>query len=319
MREPHAVDAAIWVPRAERVGDHQVVEFAVERLAGLPGAGTMQCPGGAFGERNVEVAVTAPCGCLVAARRQFFLREVAQCCKHPVTGLPAVALDLQQRFVGQPRRDVQHVERVIGIERHPGGCGQREAACERRQPSQQLLLVGVEVVMAPVDRRAHRLVPRQHLVASAKQAKTIVEMIADRIEREKFHARRGELDRKRDPVQPPADIGDRGDRLRAGRDIRDHDTRTVDERIVIFRRRMIGNIRLNNPTSCERLLVRVIRHLQCRPLAPALGRPTFGHDAALQTYLACVQSTLLAYCRRELHTVNDWRGLYTTAGARGQD
>src|SRR5207244_6416135 len=32
----------------------------------------------------------------------------------------------------------------------------------------------------------------------------------------------------------------------------------------------------------QSLLVRIIRHLQSRLLAPALGRPTLGHDAALR-------------------------------------
>ena len=59
----------------------------------------------------------------------------------------------------------------------------------------------------------------------------------------------------------------------------------------------------------KRLLVRVVGHLQGRLLAPALGRPTLGHDAAppirlLRNYRAGKMS--------------DFSGLYTTAGAKAR-
>ena len=73
------------------------------------------------------------------------------------------------------------------------------------------------------------LVPRQHLAAAAEQAKAIVHMIAYRVECKKFHARGRELDGQRNAVKLPADIGDRGDRARVGRELRDRNARAFDE------------------------------------------------------------------------------------------
>jgi hypothetical protein len=136
--------------------------------------------------------MAAPNGARLVAGGQFFLRKLPQCGEHPVARLPAVALDLQHRFVDQSCRDVQHSELVFAIQRHLGRCAQRKASCECRQPPQQLLLVGVEMVMAPFDRRTHGLVSRQRAIAAAEQAKAIVQMVADCIERQNLHTRRGD-------------------------------------------------------------------------------------------------------------------------------
>ena len=62
-------------------------------------------------------------------------------------------------------------------------------------------------VVAPVDQRAQRLLARQRgAVAAGQQPEAIVQALGDLLDRQRAHARRGELDRERNAVEPPADV-----------------------------------------------------------------------------------------------------------------
>ena len=101
-------------------------------------------------------------------------------------------------------QDVQRIDRVTGADRL--GRLERTPRREDRQPSEDgPLRLGQEVV-APVDRGAQRLMPRDRRPASAGQeAEAVVEACCDLLDRERPDPSRGELDRQRDPVQAAAD------------------------------------------------------------------------------------------------------------------
>ena len=63
--------------------------------------------------------------------------------------------------------------------------------------------------MAPVDRRAERLLPRGRVAAATdEQLQPVLEPVAQRARTEQSQPRRRQLDRKRDAVDAPADVGD---------------------------------------------------------------------------------------------------------------
>jgi hypothetical protein len=65
--------------------------------------------------------------------------------------------------------------------------------------------------VAPVDRFAQRPVPRHGRPAGGdEQLEGVVEPGCDLLGREHAHPRRGQLDRQRNAVEPPADLRDRG-------------------------------------------------------------------------------------------------------------
>ena len=72
-------------------------------------------------------------------------------------------------------------------------------------------LVFGEEVMAPIDGLAQRLVPRDGDPARAgEQPEAIIEPRGNLLHRQGADPCSGELDRERDAVEPPADLGDRG-------------------------------------------------------------------------------------------------------------
>ena len=87
---------------------------------------------------------------------------------------------------------------------------ERPAFVEDREPAQQPLLRGVEQRVAPADRRAQRaLAKRQIAIARRQQVERVIEPLEQRRGLEDSHARRGELERQRQAVEPAADRGDR--------------------------------------------------------------------------------------------------------------
>src|SRR5512142_2859889 len=86
-----------------------------------------------------------------------------------------------------------------------------EAAREDADALEDELFLPGEEVVAPVDRGAERLLPYDVLLAVAgQQAEAVLEPVEDLPGREGAAAGRGELDRERDAVEPPADLADNG-------------------------------------------------------------------------------------------------------------
>ena len=86
---------------------------------------------------------------------------------------------------------------------------ERPAAREHGEQAEEPLLVRRELVVAPLDGRLKRLMTRHRGPRSAgQQAEAIVEPLADLIDREHLDPRGRELDRQRNAIEPPADLGD---------------------------------------------------------------------------------------------------------------
>ena len=84
---------------------------------------------------------------------------------------------------------------------------ERPAAGEDREPRRQALLGVRQQVVAPVERRPQRLLARQRAArAAGQQAEALVQPGANASHGESAHARRGQLERQRDAVEPPADL-----------------------------------------------------------------------------------------------------------------
>jgi hypothetical protein len=84
--------------------------------------------------------------------------------------------------------------------------------------------------VAPVNRRAERLLAGQHRArATRQQAKTIDQPSRDLLGGQQPDPRRRELDRQRDPVELMADLGHRGGVGIVDREIRADLSGTLDE------------------------------------------------------------------------------------------
>ena len=110
------------------------------------------------------------------------------------------------------RRDIRSstssaIDSVTGA--HVLGGFERPPAGERRESPQQLAFGVREQVVAPVDGRFQRSLPPDRRPARpGEQSKAIVEARVDLLDRQHLQPRRRQLDRQRDPVEPPAYLGD---------------------------------------------------------------------------------------------------------------
>ena len=84
---------------------------------------------------------------------------------------------------------------------------QREAADEDGEAPEDLLLLGRKEVVAPLDRRAQRLLPRVGVAASRQRSRRW-RALEDLLRGERPRARGGQLDREREVVETAAELGD---------------------------------------------------------------------------------------------------------------
>ncbi len=108
-------------------------------------------------------------------------------------------------------------ERRRGRSRRPSppqtasAAGSVQPPCEDGEAREERLLVGAEQVVAPVDRRAERLLARGQVAwAAGEEVEALLEPGEQRLRREQLRAGGGELDREREAVEADADLGDRG-------------------------------------------------------------------------------------------------------------
>ncbi len=83
------------------------------------------------------------------------------------------------------------------------------AAGEDRQAAEQTLLLGSEQVVRPLDRRAQRLLAGVAVASSLEQVEALREAFEQLLGREDGRARRCELERERQVVEPRAEPADR--------------------------------------------------------------------------------------------------------------
>ena len=80
---------------------------------------------------------------------------------------------------------------------------EREASAEHAESTEQLLLLAVEQLVAPLDRRAQRSLPRRRVAgARSEERQPLVEAREQVVRIEQRDARGRELDRERQPVEP---------------------------------------------------------------------------------------------------------------------
>ncbi len=114
-----------------------------------------------------------------------------------------------EALVDERRERLEHVEPVLAADRL--GRLERPAAREDGEPGEERALVLAQQAVAPLERRAQRPLPaREVLRAADEKVERPVETPAHRLRRQELRARRGQLDRERQPVEPRAHLGDRG-------------------------------------------------------------------------------------------------------------
>ena len=157
-------------------------------------------------QREVVVGVTAGERIGLAGLVQPFARILADRLEHPVAlGREAEQALLDQRL---QRVDVGAADLLGGV--------QGAAAGEDREGADDALLFLGEQVVAPVDRRPQRLLPRVGVAATLEQVEALREALEDLSRRERLGARGGELDGERQLVESDAELGDLLARLEAG-------------------------------------------------------------------------------------------------------
>jgi hypothetical protein len=118
-----------------------------------------------------------------------------------VPGGRAAAVRHDQRLVDQTREQIE-IRIAHDLRRF-----ERETAGEDGQTREQRLLAFGEKREAPVDRRAQSAMTRDRGArAAAENREPVFELRRDLFGREHADARRGELDRQRHAVEPPADL-----------------------------------------------------------------------------------------------------------------
>src|SRR6185437_11231925 len=90
-----------------------------------------------------------------------------------------------------------------------GGC-ERETPGKRAQSAQHLLLTRAQQAVAPVESRLQSAMTRIGSRCEPEETEAIIQMREQRRQPESRDARRGELERKRDAIEAPHDLGDEG-------------------------------------------------------------------------------------------------------------
>ena len=156
---------------------------------------------------DFRVALGMPCSDLVnlAGGGETLSGELADRLQHPQPSTGTVELD--ERLVHQR---LELVEAARARVRADGfDVGERATAGEHRQPPEQALLLLVEQRVAPLDRRAQRLLPPRRVArARGEQVERMLEPLEQRLRSQEPEPRSGELERERQPVETPADLGD---------------------------------------------------------------------------------------------------------------
>ena len=137
-------------------------------------------------------------------------RVLADRLQHPEARLAARHRLRPEQAVVEQRLDAgEHVELEVAGNRLRGV--EREAADEDGQAREERLLRRAQEVVAPGDGGAQRPVPLGPAVAGLglQQRQPLAQALEDRLRREQLGARGRELDRKREPVETQAELGDR--------------------------------------------------------------------------------------------------------------
>ena len=177
-----------------------------------------------LGEGQEEVPVPVAHGPELSRRLEAVERVLADGLEQVIADHRAVLLRNHERLVHERGQQVQRGHRpAAAAARHLLHRLEREAALEHAQAPEQRALVVRQELVAPVDGGAQRPVARQRrLVSVREEVEAVREPGGDLLHRENAHARRGKLDRKRDPVQLRAHGEQRGHGGRGHREVGPH-------------------------------------------------------------------------------------------------
>ena len=121
-----------------------------------------------------------------------------------------VGLVHHERTIDEPQHAIDDVDGAVTGDRFGGGEIERRG--EHGEPPERDLLVVGEQIVRPRHRRQQRAVPFLRAARSTgEEPEPFVETAGDLRGRHRPNARRGELDRQRDPVEVPADLHHRRD------------------------------------------------------------------------------------------------------------
>jgi hypothetical protein len=170
---------------------------------------------------------------------------------------------------------------AIGRRAHEFGVLEREDAPEHAESGEHGALGGGEQVVAPVEQRPQRAVARQRGAPAAREhGEHVVEPGGQLLDTKRRHLRGGELEGERQAVEPRADRGHVGCRLRGEREAGLHRARTLDEERGRFVAGDHGRERLGRPPGDRPPAIRVGRARIDRRVREPGHRP---HGLALHT------------------------------------
>ena len=188
-------------PVVQRPGEHgeQVGEFGVERGQGRHALSAAKIGRRLPREPPAPFREAQPDGVGVGV----FGLPLGGVLAHGLEHGQTLAVAYQQLFGDQ---GVERVERCVG---HSLGHRDTRARWEDRHPGERQALGVGEQVEAPVDRGAKRALAVGGVSRSAHEhAERMIEASGEIRWRQQPNACGGELQRERQPVQPPADLGD---------------------------------------------------------------------------------------------------------------
>jgi hypothetical protein len=141
---------------------------------------------------------------------QALQRVLADGVEQVVPCVAGIVIHAQQRLVGEPGQQLEH---ALWADAAPGsdllGRGQREAAREHCQPAEGHAFVLVQQVVAPVEGRPQRLVAaRGRARATGQHGEKVAQVPGQLTDGQHPHLGRGQLDRQRQAVEPPAYLRD---------------------------------------------------------------------------------------------------------------
>ncbi|HLW12350.1 MAG TPA: hypothetical protein VKU81_06600 [Casimicrobiaceae bacterium] len=283
MDEPHAELHAVVGMVAPRVRREQVFALEVEPLKRLGLLRSEKSRPSRFGELYAVAQVPIADDTGVAGQFHPLCRIFTNCFQHPVVRV--VHLHHHQRFFHESRHEVEHVrpiEIIAGGDRFRGF--ECKVARKNRKPPEQHALWLRQQLVAPVDQRAQRLLPRERCaVAARQQPETVIQAGGNGLDSDRAHASSGEFDRQRNAIQSVADLRDvRGVVLgQVKRRLRGH--RSLDEkpcgvRLGDFRKRGFA-LRIGNDERRQR-----IRRLAANVQPLAAGRQELHARQRLQQF-----------------------------------
>src|SRR4051794_15726018 len=135
---------------------------------------------------------------------------LSKCLEHHEPALAgAVVAHVHEAVIQKRCQPVQHVEVVLVVADLLGGLD-GPAPGEDAQASEQALLVGSKLAVAPVDGRPQSpLAKREIMRPVAQQLETRLKALKECRRSEQLGPSGRKLERERQPVEPNADLGDR--------------------------------------------------------------------------------------------------------------